>query len=95
MEEKNLEEHFENVMHTARLKLTDEEKKEIIGQLKDIFNHFSEIQKMDLNEVQVKKFSEGFETREDNISKSANAEEIVSQFNAKRERYMLAPKSLE
>ncbi|MEM3372930.1 MAG: Asp-tRNA(Asn)/Glu-tRNA(Gln) amidotransferase subunit GatC [Candidatus Anstonellales archaeon] len=103
---KKLNFEISKVMEIARLKLTDEEKNLIEKQLLQIFDHFSEIQKLDLpvfsdeekNSLDIS-FSNfdysSLDYRNDAVKESSNAEKIINNFTNRSERYLKVPKSVE
>lgn len=92
---KELKFDFESVLGIARLRLDDKEKEQIITQLKEIFRHFSEIQKLNLKEQENETVSGEFIAREDIMEKSTNQDKIVELFCNKKDRHLEAPKTIE
>lgn len=95
---------FESVLKIARLKLLDDEKEIILQQLLEIFGHFSEIHKLELdktaghgkekNEEDVEEIELEFLGRDDNVEQHSNQDLIVEQFCNKKGRYLQAPKTI-
>jgi len=85
---------LEHVVEVARLKLTEEEIKEFLPQLKDILESFSEIKK-----VKTKDVKESFHPvslkdalREDIPSECLTQEEALKNVRDKKDGYIKGPK---
>ncbi|MCX8167129.1 MAG: hypothetical protein N3E37_04730 [Candidatus Micrarchaeota archaeon] len=99
---KKLNFEIKSVMEIARLKLDEDEKNLIEKQLLQIFEHFSEIQRLELKEsIDVQGFSFAYTDkdslmfRKDAVMVSDSSGLIISQFTNNSERFLKVPKSVD
>ncbi|MBI4399133.1 Asp-tRNA(Asn)/Glu-tRNA(Gln) amidotransferase subunit GatC [Candidatus Micrarchaeota archaeon] len=86
---------LKKIAEISRIRLTDEELKDLRKDLETILEHFSAIQNIDEKEELYYLTDKPIELREDVIEKCNDSESIFALFNKKHERYLVAPKSLE
>ena len=90
------EELIKKVAKNSRLKLTDEEIKEFVPQFKEILNAFSEIAKINTNNI--KPSFQPVEIRnalrEDEPKECIPTKELLKNSKHKKEDYFLGPKAI-
>ena len=85
----------EEIAKTARLKLSDSEKKQLLEEMGEILEHFKVIQefkeskKMSVQPVELKNH-----LREDEIGECLSQKDALSQTELKKDGYFLGPKSI-
>lgn len=84
------------VAKNARLKLTEEEIKEFLPQFKEILNAFSELDKINTNNVKpsFQPLNIRNSLREDTPKECVPTDEILKNTKHKKDSYFLGPKAL-
>lgn len=86
----------EYIARLARLSLTEEERRELTGQLEDILGHMSCLSRLDSGEgADSGLFGLENITREDRVFPSANREELLRNAPAAEDGMFVVPRTVE
>jgi len=87
---------IENIAKVARLNLTDEEKNNLINDMKEVLNAFEKIQEVDTEntKMSIQPVNYSNHLREDIPKEPLSQEKALSQTNNKKENYFLGPRSV-
>ena len=86
----------EDIAKVARLNLTEEEKTNIMEDMKEVLNAFEKIQEVDTEdtEMSIQPVNYSNHLREDIPKKCFTQEESLSQTNNKKDNYFVGPRSV-
>jgi len=86
----------ENIAKVARLNLSEEEKNNLIEDMKEVLNAFAKIQEVPTEGIEMSIQPVGYENhlREDTPKECLTQEQALSQTNNKKDGYFMGPRSV-